>query len=79
MMGKSGSTLPETSAEATPSARTGTHRNWTDRSNVGRLLCYDFVIENSVFRQSLYGSLRVLGVIEYPNGDGSYFRCICHL
>ena len=61
-----------------------TDRNGTDRSNVARLLCYDSLIVNgspvkSRASQLRRGLLQVMGVIEYPNSDGSYFRCICHL
>ena len=58
--------------------------NGTDRSNVARLLCYDSLIVygsavKSRASQLRHGLLQVMGVIEYPNSDGSYFRCICHL
>ena len=29
--------------------------------------------------QLRYCLLQIMRVVEYPNGDGSYFRCICHL
>jgi hypothetical protein len=29
--------------------------------------------------QLRHGLLEVIGVIEYPDSDGSYFRSICHL
>ena len=29
--------------------------------------------------QLRYGLLQIMRVVEYPNSDGSYFRCICHL
>ena len=63
------------------------HKDRTDRNGpktVARLLCHGSLIVNgsavkSRASQLRHGLLQVMGVIEYPNSDGSYFRCICHL
>ena len=55
-----------------------TDRNWTNRIYVTRLFRHDSLIINSAFKsrgsQSLVGLVQVLGVVEYPNNDGFYFR-----